>query len=51
MARLIRAKFMPPKPLKTSRCLIDSVFKKTDETLKGVKRRPTAQKGIIRHFA
>ena len=34
-----------PKPLKTSQHLIDSVFQKADEALKGAESRPTAQKG------
>jgi len=33
-----------PKPLKTSRHLIDSVFQQADEALKCAERRPTAQK-------
>ena len=38
-------KFAPPKPLKTSRRLIDSAFQQADEAFKGAERRPTAQKG------
>ena len=34
-----------PKPIKTSRCLTDSVFHEPDEASKGAERRPTAQKG------
>jgi len=36
--------FAPPKPLKTSRRLIDSPFQQADEAFKGAERRPTAQK-------
>ena len=34
-----------PKPLKTSRRLIDSAFLQAFEAFKGAERRPTAQKG------